>query len=203
MSGAIWTRVSMRTPQILMIAMFFSSSTHVWINAFGISMIVTFLSSSASMMHDKSMASVVTVGELASIFLGHVVLHCCLFLPASHSPFLEGSALFLLEKHEIPTPSGTGSSIVCSNALAWTCSRNVVAPSPMLPLHMLCHPITSNHSWVRAVSWCVPRRWGQIGRNLLGQTCGSPGVELPVSPAALWHRSTLNLSLGPINTHRV
>jgi hypothetical protein len=45
---------------------FSSSSTHVWINAFGISMTATSLASSASIMHDNSMASVAMVGKLAS-----------------------------------------------------------------------------------------------------------------------------------------
>jgi hypothetical protein len=66
MLGAIWTRISMRTPQILMIAISPLSSTHVWIYAFGISITTTSLPSSASMMDDNSMASVVMVGELAS-----------------------------------------------------------------------------------------------------------------------------------------
>jgi hypothetical protein len=66
MLGAIWTRISMRTQQILMIAISPSSSTHVWINVFGILITATSLLSLASMMHDNSTASVATVGELAS-----------------------------------------------------------------------------------------------------------------------------------------
>jgi hypothetical protein len=46
------------------------------------------------MMHDESMASVATIDELASSF-GNVV---SLFVSSSHSPSLEGSVLFLLEK---------------------------------------------------------------------------------------------------------
>jgi hypothetical protein len=49
-----------------MIAISSSASTRVWINAFGILMTVTSLSSLTLMMHDKSMASVAMVGELAS-----------------------------------------------------------------------------------------------------------------------------------------
>jgi hypothetical protein len=49
-----------------MIAISSSSSTHIWINAFGIFMAATSLSSLAVMMHDNSMASVEMVGELAS-----------------------------------------------------------------------------------------------------------------------------------------
>ena len=56
----------MRTPRILMIAISSLSSTHIWINAFGILMTATSLSSLALMMHNNSMASVVMVGELAS-----------------------------------------------------------------------------------------------------------------------------------------
>jgi hypothetical protein len=37
------------------------------------------------------------------------------------------------------------------------------------------------------VSWHAPWYQGQIGRNLLGWTCGSLGVGLCVSPAALQH----------------
>jgi hypothetical protein len=49
-----------------MIAISPSSSTHVWINVFGILITATSLLSLASMMHDNSTASVATVGELAS-----------------------------------------------------------------------------------------------------------------------------------------
>jgi hypothetical protein len=53
-------------PQILMIAISPLSSTHGWINAFGILITVTSLPSLASMMHNNSTASVATVGKLAS-----------------------------------------------------------------------------------------------------------------------------------------
>jgi hypothetical protein len=49
-----------------MIAISPSSSTHVWINAFGILITATSLPSSALMMHDNSTASVATVGKVAS-----------------------------------------------------------------------------------------------------------------------------------------
>jgi hypothetical protein len=49
-----------------MIAISPSSSTHVWINAFGILITATSLPSSALMMHNNSMASVAMVGKLAS-----------------------------------------------------------------------------------------------------------------------------------------
>jgi hypothetical protein len=78
----------------LIIAISSSSSTQIWINAFGILITVTSLSSLALMMHDESMASVATIDELASSF-GNVV---SLFVSSSHSPSLEGSVLFLLEK---------------------------------------------------------------------------------------------------------
>jgi hypothetical protein len=60
-----------------MIAISSSSFTLVWINAFGILMTVTSLSSSASMMHDNSMDSVVMVGELASSL--EMKSHCFLW----------------------------------------------------------------------------------------------------------------------------
>jgi hypothetical protein len=60
---------------------------------------------------------------------------------------------------------------------------------------MLCCPIASSRSWVRAVSWYAPRHQGQIVRNLLEWTCGSLGIGLHESSTALQHRSTLNLSL--------
>jgi branched-subunit amino acid permease len=79
-----------------MIAISPSSSTHVWINAFGILITATSLPSLALMMHDSSTASVVTVGKLASAFLGNVV---SLFVSSSHGPSFEGAVSFLLEKH--------------------------------------------------------------------------------------------------------
>jgi hypothetical protein len=49
---------------------------------------------------------------------------------------------------------------------------------------------------VRAVSWHAPWHQGQLGRNLLGWTCGSLGVGHSESPTVLWQRITLNLSLS-------
>ena len=66
MYGGISSRISNKTHLILMMAVYFSSSVHLFMKEFDISKVATSRCASTSMIHLSRTDSVVTFGELAS-----------------------------------------------------------------------------------------------------------------------------------------
>ena len=65
-SGEISRRMSTNTPQILMMAMYFSYLVQFCMKAFGMPTVATYLSSSASMIHVVRTDLVTAVGDISS-----------------------------------------------------------------------------------------------------------------------------------------
>ena len=84
-SGEIYSRISTRTPTILMISMYFLCCTRVWMNAFGISTTATSMRSSASMIHVSSTDYVAKVGKITSSL---AIKSLCLLPPDNVLPLM-------------------------------------------------------------------------------------------------------------------